>query len=569
MDFRQENVEFEAWARTRESLVSWVAKWGAESGIKELLSWRGFSLWWCSNLVHKDAELNNEWFISLHKRLRGIKCGGVMPVTNYSILKFSKIFLIMFLKWILVRMLFPTQKLYSKREIVWFSSLSSNLIFGDGIAYDRLFDKAPLMENQSGLESAYIVMLLPGKRDFIHPIVYRRKILRMLSMLQRQVVILNSYVPLIDLLAVHFASYRAWSRFRRVAKGIAFQKGVEIEGIPCDDILLGELENSFGGAIQWNLLYGLSFQRWLSFFPTPQTIVTYAETGAYMRPAYHFGKQANSRNMFVSIQHAKFSKNGLFLYHRAAEFEQNGLWDGVQYSPMPDYYFIQGQHFLRALGKYYPSDRIRLIGCLKYDKYIELLANANKYVAECRRKISYCNKKLIVIAPSINDFSDILGVLGDINIGEEWMIILSPHPFLSISYFRKILGRHQLRSNIMIADGIETCKLLVCADLVICGKSSVALEAHIFGVPSVRLVSSSTQPHFDEEPEIPCFINREDFWSWFHLNFESQSPYEKIKTGSNRLIEDFLYRIDGNAAGRMWNELEIIKRSERSLEMAS
>ncbi len=567
MDFRQENANFASWERTRESYVSWVAKWGAESGIKELLEWRGLSLWWCSNLVHKDAEVNNVWFVRLHERLRELRPIGDVHVSHQSILKFLKALFIALLKWILVRMLFPPRKLFGKEELIWFSSLSPNLILRDGIAYDRLFDASPLMENQNGLESAYIVMLLPGKYDFTHPIAYRRKILRTLSQLQRQAVILNSYVTLIDLLSAHFASYRAWGRFHCDSKEIDFQKGVEIEGIPCNDILLHELENSFDGAIQWSLMYGLAFQRWLSLMPTPQTIVTYAETGAYMRPAYYFGKQANPRNIFISIQHAKFSRNGLFLYHRSAEFEQNGNWDGVQYSPMPDYYLIQGLHFFRALSEYYPSDRIHLIGCLKYDRYAEIVTNAEKYAAEARREIGCHDKKIILIASSINDISDIVGVFGKRDIGDDWTIVISPHPYLSESYFRDVLARSGMRCQIKIAIGIETCKLLTCADLVICGKSSVALEAHIFGVPSARLVSSSALPHFDEEPEIPCFTAHEDFWNWFHLNFEGQLPNGKIQTGSNRLVEDFLYRIDGNSAMRMWDKLEKLKCGERLLEV--
>lgn len=554
------------WEKTRELYTDWVAEWGASSVIKKKLLWRGFSSWWCCNLVHKDTELHKAWYEALHYRL----CGDASytynsPSPGFKHLTFIKLLLTDVAKWLLIKFFVPISK-GGDGGVVWFHSLASNIKTEGEVACDRMYSTAHLLDNKHGMRASYLVTLLPGQKDLIHPILYRRSIREIQSKIQRPSVVLNHFITFVDLMAVHASIYFMWLKFKWLAQSQSFREGFTIDGIRCDDILIDELERSFFGNIQWSLLYAMSFEKWLKKYNRPQHIVTYAETGAYIRPVYFFSKKVDCRNQFFSIQHANFIKNKLFLYHRKTEFAQDAEWDGVRFSPMPDYYLVQGEHFKDELKSYYPVDRILIIGCLKYDKYMSVLHNRKNIEIECQRILRQDARKIMLIAPSITDFKDILDFFIGVDIPKDWRIIVSPHPFMSLAYYRAIVASMDLAGAIEFAPNIPTYKLLTVADLVVCGYSATAYEAAIFDVRAVRLFRETSCPQFDAVSAIPSFSHKQPFWDWVEPNFGDDQHARNEPHANSQLVSKLFYKADGLSADRLWQTLRALTLPDKTLQ---
>jgi hypothetical protein len=59
------------WEDTREAFLDWVGNWSENSGVKDCFEWKGFSLWWVSNLTQKDTLYDKQWYQEIHSSLSG------------------------------------------------------------------------------------------------------------------------------------------------------------------------------------------------------------------------------------------------------------------------------------------------------------------------------------------------------------------------------------------------------------------------------------------------------------------------------------------------------------------
>lgn len=57
------------WNRTRDIYQNWVANTELKDFFYKNIKYDNFSLWWICNLVNKDNELDNSWYINLHNVL--------------------------------------------------------------------------------------------------------------------------------------------------------------------------------------------------------------------------------------------------------------------------------------------------------------------------------------------------------------------------------------------------------------------------------------------------------------------------------------------------------------------
>jgi hypothetical protein len=550
-----------SWDEVRERYIDWSTAWGADSSIKDDLVWRGYALWWSSTLMQKDAEVDKGWYESLYRRLNGEAATAASSIGVLSgSLRLLRLLAIDLLKWLLLRLCVPQPPATPPRT-VWFHSLSTNIQLEGESAWDRMYAKAHLRDRTHGLRSGYAITLIPGLKDFRSPLRFKRRVDAMLAGIQRPAFVVNRLPGIADLLRVHCAVFARWCIFRRRAGERAFRDGFVINGVRCDDILLNELEKSFFGPFQWSMAAGLSFERWLRRAGEPQLVVTYAETVALLRPLYYFAKQAAAAHSLVSIQHTSFINNKLFLLHRAADFARDANWDGRRYSPMPDRYFVHGEHFKRHLERYYPADRIEVVGCLKNDRFLPILVEREQRASAALQKLGgNTTDRILLVTPSVNDFQDILSIFIDATLPAGWRVIITPHPFISLDTYRRVLGAARVTIPLEFSPGVSTQELLTITDLVVCGYSAVAFEAAIFGVPAVRIFSTASCPQFDDEPCVPSFNRAADFWSWFAQKFNSPAGADR-KAAINRMVSDYFFRIDGRAADRLWEGLRPMAES--------
>ena len=371
----------EDWVKLREAYTDWVADWPEETGIKELLCWREYSLWWSTNLVAKDSYIRYGWLARLCKRVLGEEVH--LPKANEhrrGPLFLLPLFFLDFTRLLFIRIILKPEKL--SETDVFFYSQEINLINKFGVIRDRQYSSYNstllLKDQEYGKNAAYLLKLDLSPRNMFYSRRWYRDFRQKMLVMERPVYIVNRYIGFIDLCAIHFAVFRAWVQFSKLKQKGSFRSGVKILGVDCDDILLDELEQSFFGPIQSSLTQAFMMKSFLEArIDKNMVIINYLETVANARPMYHFSK-VSKKHKFVAIQHSTRYRNSLSFYHRQCEL--NPVFEGksIKYSPIPDYYFVHGLQFERLLSQFFPENRINIIGVIKYDNYNELLSDITR-----------------------------------------------------------------------------------------------------------------------------------------------------------------------------------------------
>lgn len=534
-----------SWDQTRELYTSWTASWPNRSGIKDVLQWRGFPLWWCTNLVHKDTAVDFSWYKCLHDRLCGQATKKVVTLSHLSVCWGIVKSLVRYLgAWALLKLL-PNNPAVSG-ERVWFHSLESNFINAPEGFCDRMYEQTPIDDENFFRKSAYIVRIGFKAADYFHPFIWRNKVASLDKKLRREVVILNKHLLLKDIMQIHFSLISNYYKFTKLATNFR-RSGVRIGHAEFSDILIAEMQKSFVKILPWSLSYAAMFEEWLKF-GGDKTLVTYGETLAPMRGVYYLTRKNSPNHRWISIQHATVYKNKLGFYHRRSEFENTGNANSKGPSPMPDYYFVHGSQFYDILTQFYPSEKVRVIGCLKYDSLYRLY---NKASLMSGGKVG---ERIILLAPSVGDEEIIIKMLIGIDKIPGWRIVMSKHPTVSNKTIDDLLAKNSIKLNIDFDLSKSTTQWIRKASLVVCSYSSIALESLLAGVPSVRVLNLDQPPMVDKEEGISYVTTQHDF---LNVVRELDLTLEKLSISSEvaNTLEKFFFKFDGQASSRFWVEL--------------
>ena len=384
-----------SWEQTRELYTDWAAYWGDRSGIKQVLQWRGFPLWWASNLIHKDTLRDYGWYKELHDRPRGVSSNRVEP-RSAAVVYFGLCTNMAkeIGKWLLLRLLPPG--VHGSGANVWFHGLEYNLLSTTEGFCDRMYEQAYRDDQKFGYVSAFIIRLNFRRADFFPPWSWRSRITGLAGRLQRDVEILDRYSRLRDIVGIHCSLIRGYARFRKFIRPLCTQ-GIRIGHAEFGDVLVLEMQKSFVSYIPFALTYAAMFEHWLQEDEGEKTLVTYGETLAWMRPVYHATKKVSTNHRWISIQHATVYRNKLGFYHRASEFKKTTPEEKRSISPRPDFYFVHGPQFAEILAEFYPRERIRIIGCLKYDRLHRVYGGGRKML------LSPETERMLLLAPSAGD----------------------------------------------------------------------------------------------------------------------------------------------------------------------
>lgn len=541
-----------SWDQTRELYTNWVAQWADRSGIKNALQWRGFPLWWASNLIAKDTAVDFAWYQALHDRLRGMPSSPMVPLANTRVYSGLLKSMVKDLgKWSLLRLLpkgdEPYQHALQSGKRVWFHGLEYNFIHAREGFCDRMYEQVPLDDVQHGFASAYVVRLNFKPADFLHPLAWRKKVQAYEGKLQRKVEILDRHLSLTDIVGIHASLIKNYFQFIRLAKAWRRQ-GVRIGHAEFSDILILEMQKSFLNALPWSLSYGAMFERWLQKTNTPKTLVTYGETLAPMRPVYFATQKQPLKHQWISIQHATIYKNKMGFYHHHSEFNRRGAEDKRSISPMPDYYFVHGTQFADILSSFYPADRIRTIGCLKYDSLYRT------YGQGCTLPPPRNADRMLLLAPSVGDEEIILKMLTGLQTLPGWRVMLSKHPTVSREWIDELIQRNGIALKIEFDPTKSTAQLMESASLVVCSYSGIALESFFVGVPSVRVLNPGQPPMVEDEPGLAYVTTQQEL---LHVmsGLEGGKPWAGLTAEISATLDRYFYKFDGLASMRFWTAL--------------
>jgi len=535
-----------SWDKSRELYTDWAAQWADRSGIKEALQWRGFPLWWASNLIAKDTAVDYAWYQTLHERLQGQKNRRFQRRGSTSVYFGLLKGLVKDIgRWSLVR-IFPAGSLPAKGG-VWFHSLEYNLLDAREGFCDRMYEKACLDDHKHGFVSSFLVRLNIKRTDFFHPLLWRRRIAGLASRLCRDVEILDRHFRFFDMVGMYLSLMKNYFELGKLLKPM-IRRGVYVGHAEFTDILVLELQKSFVSSIPWGLSYMAMFESWLDKIPGDQTLITYGETLAPIRPAYFAVRRHSAGHRCISIQHATIYKNKMGFYHRFSEFNHTGPDDRRCISPMPDYYFVHGTQFADILAEYYPSEKIRIIGCLKYDSLYRQYGSERPVPARRRED------RMLLLAPSVGDEEIILRIFSGLKTLTGWRVMLSRHPTVSQEWIDELIRRNGIQLVIEIDLSRSTTQLIESASLVICSYSGMALESHFVGVPSVRVLNPAQPPMVEDEPGIKYVTTQQELLQVIAA-LSDREPAVGLTPEIEVTLERYFFEFDGQVSQRFWTQI--------------
>ena len=591
----------ELWVQLREDYSDWVAsfrlkKIDNDKTVAESLEWRGMSSWWLSSLVARDPEQDNQW---LHRLMVLYLCKSYESsivvetddqvleksiVRNFSGINIERLssrdesiknrirysYPLLFNVLKLLRSYFQHLEVYlllagvrrkqlsrfqSSLATIWFrSTYPANWVQDDECLWmDRHIRHAPLLDKKYDNHSAYLMFIKRYGKDIDAGFNVLRKRLKSLEDdAKREVFFPEAHLNLLDIIGCYYSSFLELKKINYWKRSNKFIKWFLINDIDVSDVLLDEWRNGYFHKIQYNKVHGLAIERFFSNMDSPQTVVTYGEFFVQSRYAYYALKRVSPGSKIVSLQHAMNVRNRMYGYYRKDEFRYGD--NDINYSPRPDYYLSQGKRYVSILGEFYDGG-VRVIGCLKYDVFNEI--EKYRYLIKERLVEKYClsDEVVVLLAPSIDDASDILFLIGKLCSVESVRIILRPHPATNVSDIMRMHSEICPDVEILYVSDEPTYNLFSIADLVVCGYSTVAIEAAYFGVQAVRAVRLGTFPLFDEEVLIPSFFSGDDFIQWFNDRYYTNVNANSDDIELKKLAYNYFYKIDGNTADRLWEFL--------------
>ncbi len=519
------------WDNLRSLYVEWVSNTQLKNFIQKYFLWKGLSLWWLCNLTQKDNVNNPHWYHSLYKKIyKKQDVTYAIKRKNRMLHLLKDIFILLMTKFYLEK----KDKIESQKKIIFFHSIDTNFQKQEELLVDRLYMSSPLIDHKYGSESHYLIDVNLSIKRILKLKFYKNKY----KLLGKNYHILNNYLNIIDILNIYVYVFLIHIKYLFVSS--INKKGLEyyIKGVDCEKILEPYLRESFY-TMHASMLRALAFEKFFRQFNSPQTVITTSEFMPNVRGIYYLLHKGKVKHNVVTIQHALASKNKLFCCHAASEFDKEGLGNGLNSSPIPDRYFVQGNFFYNILREYYQEKRISIIGCLKFDN----LSNENNF----KKKVI----KTILVAPSIGDVESIIDLMNDINLAKNFKIIISPHPNNIEDTYLKFKKCFDYFSDVEFCTEKLTLSLIKDSDLVLCGHSGVALDSIMMGTPSARIFSKKWPTMIDFEDGIPVFSSGRKLEEWI-LSF-SEKYHDKNEY--NRTLSNFFYKIDGNTSERLWNLL--------------
>lgn len=520
-------IYFRKWNLTKKLYVRWVSNSKLRNFSSENLLIRGLSIWWATSLVSKDNLNKKDWYIDLNtilnkKNSRNNLSDNFFIFYLVFFLKFLKNFFFYLIWNISIKLVSFTRYQFIDQQRC-FHSFNYNFFFD---RKQKLFlDRCYKYAFTNGIKkNFYLINIISRGKYFYNIFKFKNK--------KINYIIADEQLSIWDVVEVYFKTLLLLIKlqnFLRKNKKIFY-----INNINCEKVLKPFLISSFAGEIQNYILTGISVGKFLKR-KNIKYFINYGEFTPGFRPIYHFVRNSNKDTKIFTIQHGNANTNLIYNYSDKSEFTSNFSNSGKTFSPCPDIYFTHGTQFDKTLNSYFKHSKI--IGPLKYDYH--LISRKEKNFSKKNKR----SKKNILICPSIGDHEIILDFLKFAG-NYKHNFILSPHPVYS-EYVNKYLKTLKKKCNIFHYKNKTTHDLLKKSDLVICGFSTIAQEAAILGVPSLRLLNLDKPYFHDTQDKIKIVFDKKTLKSI--LNKENFN----IFLGDSKLIEKKFYnKLDNKAFNR-------------------
>ena len=421
--FLEKEFLSESWNSVWEDYNSWLSKFRfnltpSKKTIIKDLEWQGMSGWWVSNLIQKDTEINNKWLKRIYilyllkttkKKIRVVTDDKLLiksikknfrlvdvellsneiisfkkllksyfPIT-FLYLKVIKIFIYDLLKIIFLKLIQNNNTINNDFSGTYFfrTLYPANLTIIDNKLFDRHYSKT-IFEQNNIRKIAFLVYLKNyNKYSFNSLLKLILELIQLRKHKSEEIIYPEAFLSFYDLLRINFSSIRQLKKLLRYADNESFKNYFTINNINCFEILFNEFIDTYGGLYQYSMSHGMSLGKLLKKIKSPKAIVTYGEFFVQSRAFYYFGKKYSKNTIYICIQHSYNCKNYCAPYNTSDEFSVSNWLEDNHFSPMPDYFCAQGLQYINILQEFYPKNKIRLIGNLKFDTYFDKIRKFN------------------------------------------------------------------------------------------------------------------------------------------------------------------------------------------------
>jgi hypothetical protein len=604
----QKSVVRNLWRTVREDYTDWVAdvkdqKLPNGNTIVESFMWRGMSTWWLNRLVQKSSFHTNDWLNRLMVLYLCREFGDVATIKTDDVIilrairrnqiqinvvdlnasyegiyrQFKKLVLNigrLFLSFVrqLERRYVLTSRIDDEfvdqpnaKPLIWYKTLFpiNWPSINSAQPSDRLFGNTPYLDVDYNYRSAYICYVSRSNKNIRYSFLkLRRDIEAFCTKAGRPVVFPEATLSFGDICSAYVSTGLEQLTFHRLRKQEYFKAMFVLNGIDVSDVLFDEWMMSYWGMQQYAKLQGLATAKFFECHDDGQFLVTYNEFFTQNRAGYFLTKAVKPNTCFVSIQHAMNARNKMFTYYRHSEFCYDDSEQAQKYSAYPDYYLAQGNQYKKILEEFYEPERISVIGSLK--KMESGKADPDNEEFAQLKKDKESGIKFILIAPSTGDeFKSLLAAFERWENPEQWHLLLSVHPTQDINKIIKYQQTRFSNLNIHYVQQVNTYDLFPLCDLVVTGFSTIAIEAFVCNVPSVRVVPLGVLPQFDDDERIPFFSDSDEFVAWFkHFSKTSRSISSE---DADDVLYEYFYKNDGKAGNRLWNFVDDIVSGKASV----
>jgi len=486
------------WEKTRDIYQDWVAKTELRNFFFNNINYNNFSLWWICNLVNRDNELDNSWYINLHK---------IISQNIYIKKKFN--FFICFLKLLrnlilkiffnfIIKIFFFTR--YKKKKYInCFHSYDYNLKYEEKKTIDILFGLTPIKKFKK--KNTYLIQIINYQNFFKNFDNSKKK-----DFLKENF-ILDEFISTREIIQIYLAVFFLYFKCINFLKK---NRVFILKSRDCSNVLEPFLLKSFFGSIQNYLITSIAIKNFLNQYNSIKNFIGYGAFLPGYSSNYFFLKKTTNPPFVVTIQHGYSNENKLFYKFSTKEFSAKNTNNfNSLYFSTPDLYFVQGDQYKKILEKFF-FNKIKIIGALNRDKKNFIL---NKEIKN--NPLRNNKKKIVLIVTSIGDERLLFNFFNKIkNFNKDLLFVLSPHP-LYIDETLKLFQKSLKNSEIKYFNNMSSEMLISVSFLVILSQSAVAFEALLRGVPSLRVIDKFYPPLFAKSDGFPLVETKKHFSLFF------------------------------------------------------
>ena len=456
--------------------------------------WEGMSTWWLNKLTSRGTEIENRWvkriFITLLlnsikgkktiqtddeilidciKKNKQIKNLEIYNSSNYfkkkiyffkNIFLFLRSFLRSIYKVFFLKFFYPKNDILYNKSNTWFFTIYPANWTNKSL--DRQLLDLPNKDN-----SYYLFYYLNYPKDIhVNKKIHLKKFKEIQKKIKDRYVFVESYLNFFDIVKCYYSSIAQLIKLHKLKYSKEFTKNFSFKNnLDLSDVFFDELSSSYYELIPYAKLNGISVKNFFKNFKKKQTYVSYAEMFSEHRAAYYFLKKGKIKHTTIALQHAILTKNYSSCNLRKKEF-YNKKFNSDLLCPSPDYYFTSNYAHDRNLSKFLPKNKLHNIGLIRNEKI-------KKKIISLKPK----NKFIILIPFSQYDFKFFINELEKLELKKKYLIIFTLHPNMKYLKTYQIMKNRKLKFNYKILKNINTNSIIDYANLIICGYSTIAINA--------------------------------------------------------------------------------------------